>query len=79
MALDIASATIHKVGIYNGTAIVQVSATPTGPKTIYYLQAANESKQLATLLTAFSLEKTVWMRTAGSTTGSLVQVIYVNK
>jgi len=78
-ATDIPEATIHRVGIFSGSAIVQVSGSPLTVTTIFYLDPNNESKQLATLLTAFSLGKTVWMRTAAATSGSLVRVIYVNQ
>jgi hypothetical protein len=34
---------------------------------------------LATLLTAFSLGKPIWVRVAGVTSGSVLEIAYMNK
>ena len=41
--------------------------------------AAIGDQALATALTALSLDKTVWIRASGNTTGSLLNIIYLNK
>ncbi len=45
----------------------------------YYLSTDLGDSGLATLLTAYSLDKTVWARTASTGTGSLVTIIYMNE
>jgi len=75
---DIESATIVQIGTFYNQATVRVTATGLTGSPIFYLDPTKESEQLATLLTAFSLEKTVWMRVAATTNGSLVQVVYIN-
>lgn len=43
-----------------------------------YLSTDLGDSGLATLLTAYSLEKTVWVRTLGTDPGSLISIIYIN-
>lgn len=78
-AVDIREATIHKIGDYNGTAVVFVSGAPLTGTTAFYLTPANKKDHLAILLTARAVNATVWMRTAGDTPGSLVTVVYINE
>ena len=45
----------------------------------FYLSSTLGNQGLATLLTAYSLGKTVWVRIAGTgEPGSLIQIIYIN-
>ena len=44
----------------------------------FYLSDDLGDSGLATLLTAYSLGKTVWARTAGTTPGSLITILYMN-
>ena len=87
-AADCASATIKKVGNnpVSGASgaspyMVQLDcsndATWRGTLTLYLSADLGESG-LATLLTAYSLGKTVWVRTLGVTAGSIVTIIYMN-
>jgi hypothetical protein len=87
-AADCASATIKKVG--NNPVSAKSGASPyvvsldcstdaTWPGSrIFYLSADLGESGLATLLTASSLGKTVWVRTLGVTAGSIVTIIYMN-
>ncbi len=87
-AADCASATIERVGSnpVTGSAgaspyMVQLdcSADSVWPGTLtLYLSSDLGESGLATLLTAYSLGKTVWVRTLGTTPGFIVSVIYVN-
>ena len=83
-ALDVANASIERVG-YNPAfqgAMVQLDDVSDGNFTgvrQYYLSETLGNQGLATLLTAYSLGKTVWVRIAGDgAPGSLVQIIYIN-
>jgi hypothetical protein len=88
-AADCASATIKRVGNNPATGgafgaspyMVQLDcsndATWPGAPTLY-LSADLGEAGLATLLTAYSLGKTVWVRTLGVTPGSIVTIIYMN-
>ncbi len=88
-AVDCASAKIMRVGVnpVTGTGgasnyMVQLDCADTpaawhGVLTLY-LSADLGDSGLATLLTAYSLGKTVWVRTAGIASGSIVNIIYVN-
>ncbi|MGV8073286.1 MAG: hypothetical protein AB2L11_01800 [Syntrophobacteraceae bacterium] len=45
----------------------------------FYLSSALGNQGLATLLTAYSMGKTVWVRISGTaTSGSLVEIIFIN-
>lgn len=86
-AADCSSATIKRVGNNPTTAsgaspyMVQLDcsndATWSGTLTLY-LSADLGDSGLATLLTAYSLGKTVWVRTLGVAPGSIVTIIYIN-
>ena len=83
-ALDVANARINRVG-YNPAfqgAMVQLDDVTDGNYTgvrQYYLSSTLGNQGLATLLTAYSLGKTVWVRIAGTgEPGSLIQIIYIN-
>ena len=78
-ATDIPEATIVKVGPGGNTTRVFVQGAPLTGTVQFYLSPDKEDEQLAVLLTALSLEKTVWMRTAADTSGSYVITVYVNK
>ncbi len=87
--VDVAIARIDRIGMYfpNTTrgAMVQLtdmSATPkwTGSRQFFLSQASCGKEGLAILLTAFSMEKTVWVRIAGTGEAlSLITVVYVNR
>lgn len=87
-AADCRSATIKRVGnnpVTGATGasnyMVQLDCSSDtvwpGILTLYLSQDLGDSG-LATLLTAYSLEKTVWVRTLGVTPGSIVSIIYMN-
>jgi hypothetical protein len=87
-AADCASATIKRLGTNPVTGstgaspyMVQLdcSADTIWPGTLtLYLSEDLGDSGLATLLTAYSLGKTVWVRTLGVTAGSIISVIYIN-
>ncbi len=91
-AADIGSATITKVGFYpnvsagssGGIAFLDESNDAHwGGSRMFYLSDALGNQGLATLLTAYSMGKTVFVRIGGSSgadpvAGSLVNIIYVN-
>jgi hypothetical protein len=87
--VDVTAAQIDRIGMYfpNETrgAMVQLtdtSASPkwTGSRQFFLSQASCGKEGLAVLLTAFSMEKTVFVRVAGTGAAlSLITVIYVNK
>ena len=63
--------------------MVQLTDTHPSPKWSgirqFYLSAALGNSGIATLLTAFSLGETVWVRIAGTgESGSLIEIIFVN-
>lgn len=86
-AADCKSGTIVKVGVNPTTStgaspyMVQIDcandATWPGVLQLYLSDDLGDAG-LATLLTAYSLQKTVWIRTLGVTTGSIATIIYVN-
>ena len=85
MAVDCAKAEVMKAGpnagLDNGVAIQLkcIDATPVFG-TIMVVPPANIADQsLATALTALSLGKTVWVRTGGTVSGSLLNIMYLNK
>ena len=86
-AADCSSATIKRVG-NNPSSSAAASpymtqldcaddATWPGTLTLYLSNDLGDSG-LATLLTAYSLGKTVWVRTLGTTPGSIISIIYIN-
>ena len=77
-ALDIPKAKIVKTGVVDGRVLVWVTGAPLTVQTAFYAPEATKNPQLAILLTAVSLEKTVWMRTMGGA-GSLISIIYINQ
>lgn len=84
-ALDVSIARIVKVG-YNAAmegATVQLEDMRANPAWTgvrqFYLSAGLGNRGLATLLTAYSLQKTVWVRIEDpGDPGSLISVIYIN-
>ena len=88
LAADCASAAIKRIGVnpVTGSAgaspyMVQLDCASdsiwSGTLTLYLSTDLGESG-LATLLTAYSLGKTVWARSLGTTPGSIVTVLYIN-
>jgi len=84
-ATDVSSARIVKLGINPALEgpMVQLVDTAVNPKWTgvrqFYLSAELGNAGLATLLTAYSLGETVWVRIADTAEpGSLVMIIYVN-
>ena len=88
-AADCSIATIKRIG-NNPTSSYATGATPytvqldcsndsvwAGDLTLYLSAELGESG-LAILLTAYSLGKTVYVRTLGVTAGSILSIIYVN-
>jgi len=87
-AADCGFATIKKIG--NNPLLTNTGASPymarldcnddsIWPGEIaFYLSQDLGDAGLATLLTAYSLGKTVWVRTLGVTTGSIITVVYLN-
>ena len=78
-ATDIPAATVKQVGPYGSSIKVMVSGAPLSGDTQFILLPSKEDEQLAVILTALSLDKTVWMRTVADTPGSYVTVVYVNQ
>jgi len=88
IAADCASATIKKIGVnptWTGSGasnyFVRLDCsddTKWAGVVSFYLSEDLGDSGLATMLTAYSLEKTLWIRTAGIATGSLVTVLYMN-
>ena len=89
MAADCANAEILKVGAYAGAggttasdnviAVKCISDTTWGSYAQFYPNTKIADQALATALTALSLGKNVWIRTSAKTSGSMLNVIYVNK
>lgn len=87
LAADVASAKITRVGTNPATGpasgyfvALDDLASPgawTGSQA-FYLSTDLGDSGLATLLTAYSLGKTVWVRTLGTVPGSIITVIYMN-
>ena len=83
-ALDVPTARINQVGYnpaFQGTMVQLDDLSDTRFTGIrqYYLSSTLGNQGLATLLTAYSLDKTVWVRIAGTgEPGSLIQIIYFN-
>jgi hypothetical protein len=85
---DIDGCTVERVGAYPGLQNTELgrSAYPvflshpdwTGTR-MFYLSDDLGTPGLATILTALSLEKTVWVRSSSSAAGGIISIIYVNK
>jgi len=83
-AIDVNASSIYKIGYdprFEG-AMVQLDDLSnkywTGIRQ-FYLSSTLGNQGLATLLTAYSLGKTVWVRIAGDgSSGSLISIIYIN-
>jgi hypothetical protein len=88
--VDVALAKIERLGpdprfadSASSGVMVQLTDTHPNPKWSgirqFYLSAALGNTGVATLLTAFSLGETVWVRIGGAAeTGSLITIIFVN-
>ena len=85
--VDVASAQIVRTGYHPGVGgsgfMVQLddlSGNPAWPGIRqFYLSTELGNQGYATLLTAYSLGKTVWVRIAGNAeSGSLISIIYIN-
>jgi hypothetical protein len=85
-AFDCPSAQIIRVGVYpgDGTAdgfFIQLDDLSdvgwVGVRS-FYLSPQLGKTGLATVLTALSLEKTMWVRIVDTTPGSLVTIVYIN-
>ena len=85
-AADCSSATITRLGNNPASSVaspfmVQLDCADDaiwpGTLTLYLSNDLGEAG-LATLLTAYSLGKTVWARTQGTVPGSIVSIIYIN-
>ncbi|WP_319549703.1 hypothetical protein [Desulfogranum marinum] len=86
-AVDCARATIKKVGtnptLNTGASpyMVQLSCSKESAWegiSTFYLSTDLGDSGLATLLTAYSMNKTLWVRALGSKSGSIITVIYMN-
>ena len=89
-SVDVAVAKIERIGpdprcaneVSSGVMVqlTDTSANPAWPGVRqFYLSAALGNTGVATLLTAFSLGETVWVRIGGSAeSGSLISIIFVN-
>jgi len=86
--VDVAKANIDRIGIYNPNetrgALVQLtdlSDTPawTGSRQFFLSKVVLGKEGLATVLTAYSMGKTLWVRIAGDGSPlSLITVVYIN-
>ncbi len=89
MAADCAEAEVLKVGsgagMGGGTAsdnvigIKCLSDTTWGSYAQFYPNTAIGDQALATALTAYSLDKSVWIRVSSKVSGSMLNNIYINK
>lgn len=89
MADDCTSAEIMKVGagagMGGGTAsdnvigVKCISDTSWGTYAQFYPNTAIGDQALATALTAYSLDKKVWIRVSSKVSGSMLNNIYINK
>ena len=88
MATDCANAQVVKAGTYSGIgngiasdnmiAVKCLSDASWGAYAQFYPTLGIGDQALATALTALSLGKSVWIRTAAKTSGSLLTIIYIN-
>ena len=90
---DLSGCTIEKVGAYPGLSneplgrsgfpvFLSYPSWPEASRTrMFYLSYDLGQAGLATILTAMSLEKTVWVRisTPDNSAGGIISIIYVNK
>ncbi|MBW1717554.1 MAG: hypothetical protein JRJ77_17345 [Deltaproteobacteria bacterium] len=85
-ALDVASCTINRVGVAGGypnpnlVQLIDQAASPAWPGYMtFFLDSSLGNEGLATLLTAYSMGKTVWVRIpAGAISGALITIIHIN-
>jgi len=84
-ALDVSACSIAKIGVdarFEGAPVQLVDTSGvnwTGNRQ-FYLSSTLGNQGLAVLLTAYSMDKTVWVRIVGDgAAGSLITVIFVNK
>ncbi|RJX18236.1 MAG: hypothetical protein C4575_11055 [Desulforudis sp.] len=89
LAADGSKCLIKKIGVSPGAGgtgssgyMVQLDDTAVPEAWVgtvqFYLSTDLGDSGLATLLTAYSLGKTVWVRTLGTAPGSLISIIYMN-
>jgi len=91
-AFDISAAQITRLGIYPNmtpTSSTPVFLTDTAAQpqfsagTMFYLHNSCGNEGLATLLTAFSMDKTIWVRIIGEggapAPGDYITILYVNQ
>jgi len=86
-AYDVANAKIVRLGMYPGYTgttdgfIIRLDDLSdvgwTGERQ-FYLNDTLGKAGLATILTAYSLQKTIWVRLVSTTPGSLVTIVYIN-
>jgi len=83
--VDVSNCTIVKIGAdprFEGAPVqlVDNGSTPNWTSSRqFYLSSTLGNQGLAVLLTAYSMDKTVWVRIAGdASSGSLITVIFVN-
>ena len=83
-ALDAAQVRIVRVGAdprFEGAMVQLDDLTDTNWTSVrqFYLSSTLGNQGLATLLTAYSLNKTLWVRIAGTAApGSLIEIIFIN-
>jgi len=83
-ALDASNTQIMRIGAdprFEGAMVQLDDLTDQGWTGVrqFYLSSTLGNQGLATLLTAYSLGKTVWVRIAGTgEPGSLIQIIFIN-
>ena len=82
--VDANNVTIRRIGAdprFQGAMVVLIDPSGinwTGPRQ-FYLSSTLGNQGLATLLTAYSLGKKLWVRIAGDASpGSLVEIIFIN-
>jgi hypothetical protein len=82
--VDVSNCTIVKIGAdprFEGAPVQLVDNSGTSWTSFrqFYLSSTLGNQGLAVLLTAYSMDKTVWVRIAGDgSSGSLITVIFVN-
>jgi len=86
--VDVANARIDRIGIFNPNAtrgayvqLTDLSTTPawTGSRQFFLSQVPLGKEGLATVLTGYSMGKTLWVRIAGDASAlSLITVVYIN-
>lgn len=83
-ALDVSSCSIARIGIdprFDGPMVQLIDDSGvnwTGNRQ-FYLSSSLGNQGLATMLTAYSMGKTLWVRLAGDgSAGSLITIIFIN-